>query len=88
VFRWLASQEEFCHQYSLARKFQLHLLMDECLEIADDTSNDIIRHVTESGRVVERVNHEHIRRAKVTIGPDPSRGSVFYCYLYSIDIRP
>jgi hypothetical protein len=31
--------------------------MDECLEIADDTSNDIIRHVTESGRLVERVNH-------------------------------
>jgi hypothetical protein len=67
VFRWLASQEEFCHQYSLAREFQLHLLIDECLEIADDSRNDIIRHVTENGRVIERVNHEHIRRAKLRV---------------------
>jgi hypothetical protein len=74
VFRWLASQEEFCHQYSLARELQLHLLMDECLEIADDTSNDIIRHVTESGRVVERVNHEHIREAKLRVADQEMDG--------------
>jgi hypothetical protein len=62
VFRWLASQEEFCHRYSLARMFQ-----DECLEIADDASGDIIRHVTKNGREVERVNHEHLRRAKLRV---------------------
>ncbi len=67
VFRWLTSQEEFCHQYSLAREIQMHLLLDECLEIADDTSGDIIRYVTENGREVERVNHENIRRAKLRV---------------------
>jgi hypothetical protein len=53
VFGWLSSREEFCHQYSLAREFQIHLLY-ECLEIADDTSGDILRYVTEDGRKVER----------------------------------
>jgi len=43
VFRWLASKEKFCHQYSLAREFQAHRLFDEILEIADDVSSDIKR---------------------------------------------
>ena len=47
--------------------FQMHLLLDECLEIADDASGDIIRHVTKNGREVERVNHEHIQRAKLRV---------------------
>jgi terminase small subunit-like protein len=67
VFRWLASREEFCHQYSLAREFQVHLLLDECIEIADDTSGDIIRYVTKNGREAERVNLQNIRRAKLRV---------------------
>jgi hypothetical protein len=67
VFRWLASREEFCHQYSLAREVQVHLLLDECIEIADDTSGDIIRYVTKNGRQAERVNLENIRRAKLRV---------------------
>jgi len=67
VFRWLAAQEEFCHQYSLARTIQIHLLLDECLEIADDASEDVIRHVNKNGQEVERLNHEHIRGAKLRV---------------------
>jgi hypothetical protein len=36
----------------------MYLLLDECLEIADDATGDVMRHVTKDGRTVERVDHE------------------------------
>jgi hypothetical protein len=41
--RWLAKDEHivFRNQYGLAHELQLHLLLDEIIEIADDASKDV-----------------------------------------------
>jgi hypothetical protein len=67
VFRWLASRQEFCHHYSLAREIYLDAVFEECLEIADDATGDIVRHVTKLGRPIERIDHENIQRAKLRV---------------------
>ena len=35
IFRWLASNSEFCDQYKLAREIQADMLADDLLNIAD-----------------------------------------------------
>ncbi len=41
VFRWLARSQEFRRSYAIARDCLAEDLMDEMLEIADDTSEPI-----------------------------------------------
>ncbi len=40
VFRWLARSEKFRRSYTIARQCQIEDLMDEMLEIVDDSSRD------------------------------------------------
>jgi len=42
IFVWLEEHEDFARSYSLARQIQIEDLVDEILEIADDSSNDWI----------------------------------------------
>ena len=42
IFVWLEEHEDFARSYTLARQIQIEDLMDEILEIADDSSNDWI----------------------------------------------
>jgi hypothetical protein len=42
IFVWLEEHEDFARLYRLARQLQIEDLMDEILEIADDSSNDWI----------------------------------------------
>ena len=42
IFVWLEEHEDFARSYALARQIQIEDLMDEILEIADDSSNDWI----------------------------------------------
>jgi hypothetical protein len=42
IFVWLEEHEDFARLYSLARQLQIEDLVDEILEIADDSSNDWI----------------------------------------------
>src|SRR6201984_1146598 len=39
IFVWLEEHEDFARSYSLARQIQIEDLVDEILEIADDSSN-------------------------------------------------
>jgi hypothetical protein len=40
VARWLAAHEQFRQSYVRARERQADLIFDQCLEIADDGTND------------------------------------------------
>lgn len=40
VFKWLSQNPEFAKQYAHAREAQADALFDECLDIADDGTND------------------------------------------------
>jgi hypothetical protein len=42
VFRWLARSEKFRRSYAIARECLAEDLMDEMLEIADDSSSDYV----------------------------------------------
>ncbi len=42
IFRWLARNEKFRRSYTIARQCQIEDLMDEMLEIVDDSSRDYV----------------------------------------------
>lgn len=63
VMQWLASNKsDFMEQYAHARQVQAEYLLDELIDIADDSSKD---YVVVDGQ--ERLDQEHIQRAKLRI---------------------
>jgi hypothetical protein len=64
IYRWLANNIEFSDLYARAKRLQIEVIIDEILEIADDTSNDSIIN-EEDGRLT--INHEHINRSRLKI---------------------
>ncbi|MFC7782017.1 hypothetical protein [Legionella taurinensis] len=44
IFTWLKKYPEFSDQYARAKRFQVEALIDEILDIADDSSLDQITH--------------------------------------------
>lgn len=67
VFRWLATDQAFRDQYTLAREVQADLWADELVEIADDGSNDWMLRNRGDDDPVEVVNHEHVTRSKLRV---------------------
>ena len=68
IFVWLDEHEEFARSYTLARQIQIEDLMDEILEIADDSSNDWIDREGPDGKKYRVFNPDSIRRSKLRIG--------------------
>lgn len=63
VMQWLASGKDgFMEQYAHARQVQAEYLLDELIDIADDSVDDY-----EIVNGEERLNQEHIQRAKLRI---------------------
>lgn len=63
VMRWLSEDKgTFREQYAHARDIQAEYLLDEMIDIADDSIND---YEIVDGQ--ERVNHEHLNRSKLRI---------------------
>lgn len=63
VMQWLASGKNgFMEQYAHARQVQAEYLLDELIDIADDSADDY-----EIVNGEERLNQEHIQRAKLRI---------------------
>lgn len=66
VFRWLADNVIFRDQYTRAREAQADALVEECLEIADDSTNDYMEKQTKGGTVTV-VDYDHIARSKLRV---------------------
>ena len=62
VYKWLKENEAFSEQYAHARTMQAETMVDEILEIADDTSRD-----TEYGENGPKANSEWISRSKLRV---------------------
>jgi hypothetical protein len=62
VIDWIKNKDDFSAQYARARELQAELLLDEILEIADDSSKDMVD--TGIGKVVD---HEVIQRARLRV---------------------
>ena len=68
IFVWLEEHEDFARLYTLAKQIQIEDLMDEILEIADDSSNDWIDREGPDGKKYRVFNPDSIRRSKQRIG--------------------
>lgn len=66
VHRWLNEHEDFRQSYVRARERQADLLFDECLEIADDGSNDT-KLVGREGEEREVTDSDVIQRSKLRV---------------------
>lgn len=76
VFRWLAIGNEkdapkeyvrFRDQYARAREEQADTIFDECLQIADDATNDYMENMGEDGTLGYKLNGENIQRSRLRI---------------------
>mgnify|MGYP001589990986 CR=1 FL=1 len=73
VIRWVLGQidvdgvKEFSTQYTQAREAQYELMFDECLDIADDASNDYMKRQRKDGTEYDAVDNEVIQRSKMRI---------------------
>ncbi|CAM2737054.1 Uncharacterised protein [Legionella steigerwaltii] len=63
IFAWLKNNSEFSDQYAQAKQCQVELLVEEILEIADDSSHDEV--VNEQGNII--CNREFIARSRLRI---------------------
>ncbi len=66
VYRWIASNEEFCKKYARAKELQTEVMEAEMLEIADDGRNDWMTRKL-GDEVTEVQNHEAINRSRLRI---------------------
>lgn len=63
MYQWLANNTSFADKYARAKQQQIELLVDEIIEISDDTSQDTI--INENG--TRTCNSEFIARSKLRI---------------------
>lgn len=63
MWAWIRKEPSFFSDYMRAREEQAHVLFDQCLDIADDTANDLI--VDDEGKAV--ANTIAVTRAKLRI---------------------
>ncbi|MFZ1097586.1 MAG: terminase small subunit protein [Xanthobacteraceae bacterium] len=52
VLGWISSHGKFRDEYEIAREFPVQALLDETIEIIDDTSGYLVERVQANGRVV------------------------------------
>jgi hypothetical protein len=67
IFLWLEEHEEFARWYTLAKQMQIEDLLEETIEIANDSSNDWIDREGPDGKNYRVFNPESIRRSKLQI---------------------
>ena len=63
MFTWWKNNQECSDQYAHAKRCQIETFIDEILEIADDSSQDVL--VNEQGSI--SCNHEFIARSRLRI---------------------
>lgn len=63
----LDNRQGFAERYARAREMTLEFWADECVDIADDGTNDWVERKSKEGETFTVVDHEHISRSKVRI---------------------
>lgn len=67
VHRWLTTDTTFRESYLRARERQADLIFDECLEIADDGSQDVRIETRDDGSSYEHYDAERVARSKLRV---------------------
>lgn len=63
IYRWISGHQEFSERYARAKRLQIEVIVDEMLDIADDTSHDA--KLNDEGKLI--YDHEHIHRSRLRI---------------------
>lgn len=67
VYDWIAKDEDLAAHIARARELGYDAIAEECLDIADDGSNDYVEKERDDGSTYEALNSEHIQRSKLRI---------------------
>ena len=67
ILEWRINIQEFGYMYEKAKRDQVETLMDDCLDIADDTSYDTLIRTNKDGSEYEVCNSEWINRSRLRI---------------------
>ncbi len=67
IYRWKRRHPEFGLKYAKAKADQIEPLIDQCIDIADDTSRDTLTKIDSNGEPYEVCNSEWINRARLRI---------------------
>lgn len=69
VYNWLADEKHssFLHRYTQARERQAETFVDQCVDIADDSSRDEIEIEGKDGKPYKKINHDHINRSRLMV---------------------
>lgn len=68
VFNWFRIYPEFLEQYTRAKEESADAMAEECLDIADDGTNDYMERLDKDGECVGyQVNGEHIQRSRLRV---------------------
>ena len=67
ILQWRNRDPVFGAAYMRAKQMQIEGLMDECLDIADDTSGDIKIKFDSNGDAIEVQNAEFVNRSRLRI---------------------
>ena len=67
VYNWLEEDKDFAARFTRARVCGADVMAEECIEIADDGSNDFIKRKDRAGNDITVLSVEHIQRSKLRI---------------------
>lgn len=68
IFNWFRVHPEFLEQYTRAKEESADAMAEECLDIADDGTNDYMERLDKDGECVGyQVNGEHIQRSRLRV---------------------
>lgn len=68
INRWSTTPDHpFCPRYVLARRLQAQAWADECLEIADDGTNDWVERALKDGGKTVLLDREHVMRSNLRV---------------------
>lgn len=67
VYDWIKNNEDFGKRYARAKEDQADMLIEEMLEIADDTQNDTLLIPDGSGGMKEVENREWVNRSRLKV---------------------
>lgn len=67
IYKWLKKHKNFADLYAKAKRHQVEIILDEILDISDDTSNDTITRIDKDGNEQEICNTEWINRSRLRV---------------------
>ncbi len=67
VYYWLSKNPDFSNRYARAREALVEYWADECVEIADDSTTDMVIKTGRNGHEYEAVDQEHIQRSRLRV---------------------